>query len=424
MEGQAEQPRKAGMAPPPQGPGGDAGSAVEDVSFVVLFKRYLPFVKHLLWLRNVPKRDRNDVAQEVWIRVYASLDRYDPDRLFEPWLRTIVLRAVADYFKRADVRRERLSEEGEVETQAAPRMEDRMIDASRTLETALAQLNDEHREVFVLGEIEDMNPAEIAEALGGPVNTVHSRLSRAREQFARAVERIRAAEQKRHGAALVLPAFLLDWRALAEHGREIPPVSRDSAEQIWQGVLRGLEALEAAPVGAHRSDATPPDGGARATVPPLAPSLPPGAAAALPRALARLPWWSSPVGLASALIAGGLGGGGLVYWLLREPEPPPPIIARLDEPTSTGPVSAAAPATSDSTVASPAPSPPPDAGAGAYDTRDELATLQAAYSLFFQGKCKAAREKLGARIGRAHAQDYKDLRRKIDACLAGDGGIP
>jgi RNA polymerase sigma-70 factor, ECF subfamily len=47
----------------------------------------------------------------------------------------------------------------------------------------LAKLDDEKRTVFVMAELEEMSPNEIAEVLSIPVNTVYSRLRVAREQF-------------------------------------------------------------------------------------------------------------------------------------------------------------------------------------------------------------------------------------------------
>ena len=159
-----------------------------------------------------------------------------------------------------------------------------MIDASRTLGAALSQLSDEHREVFVLAEIEEVEPKEIAGLLAIPANTVHSRLSRAREQFSRVVDRMRAADGRRLGAGFVLPLFLLDWRALAQHGREIPPVSASMEDDIWQGVCEGIGRLASAPNAADAaSDAASAAGAPRASLPPVrAPS------SSLPLALAQM----------------------------------------------------------------------------------------------------------------------------------------
>jgi RNA polymerase sigma-70 factor (ECF subfamily) len=58
------------------------------------------------------------------------------------------------------------------------------------LERALGALNLEKRAVLVMFELEGLSTPEIAAILGVPVGTVHSRLSAARAEFVRAVERL------------------------------------------------------------------------------------------------------------------------------------------------------------------------------------------------------------------------------------------
>lgn len=366
MEGQAAAPRKNGMTSPRRMPGGTEHLA-EKTALSVLYQRYMPHTLRWLWLCGVAPRHRPDVAQETWIRVYRNLDRFDGARPFEPWLMTITCRAACDHLKRADVRRERLSEAGEVDVQSTAPADERRIDATRILKTLLQKLTPEHREVLLMVDIEEIDSREAALALGVPVNTVHSRLSRARTQLRRGLERLRASEERRSGAAFVVPAFLCDWRALLAIGKESePPVSH----------------------------------------PPAAPGR-----LAVPSALRKAARW----------MVSGLVGAGLAYVALREPVTPPPAIVHQEAQASAVSDLAAPPSTV-STPAAIAPAVLADAGAPVYDPREELSTLESAWTLYVQGQCQAASAKLGRRTGRAHAQDYRDLRKKIAACLAGDGG--
>ena len=70
-------------------------------------------------------------------------------------------------------------------------------DDVRLLEAALAELDDDKREVFVLAEIEELAAPQISEITGAPVNTVYARLRAARQRFAKAVARIRARDGRR-----------------------------------------------------------------------------------------------------------------------------------------------------------------------------------------------------------------------------------
>ena len=124
------------------------------------------------------------------------------------------------------------------------------------------------------------------------------------------------------------------------------------------------------------------------------------------------------------LLLGGLGGAGLAsLWMHTPAEPSTPILHEQQP----GAAAIAPPTMSLGVVSAPAvTAPTASAGAGAptYDPREELSTLEAAFALYAQGKCEAARAKLGKRTGRVHAKDYSELRAKIDACLAKDGGTP
>ena len=445
MEGEVTQRRKAGMTPPLRRPDGGDRTA-EEIAFPALYQRYLP--RTLRWLRQfgVAERHREDVAQETWIRVLRTLEHYESSRPFEPWLMTITFRAACDHRRRADVRRERLTEGGEVEPRPTEATEDLMIDAAHTLERVLAQLSEEHRIVLMMVDGEELDAADVAEALGVPLNTVYSRLGRARAQFQNALGRLRAAERHRLGAAVVLPAFLLDARALFDAGRDVPPVSFGTASRIWDGVQRGLDALDLdgdGDGGGDGGDGGPADGGEDGgrpdgrddldppASPPHAPRpsvTPPSApAASTLGGLARWPL-ASPIGLAATIALSGIGGGAIAAWWLRGQAPAAPVIAHEEPPRATAANTAAAGATASGTTqpqrATSATATATSATPNAYDPREELSTLEAAYALYAAGKCDAARAKLGARKGHVHAADYAELRKKIDACLAKNGARP
>lgn len=369
---------------------------MEVIAHPALYQRLLP--RTLRWLRQfgVAERHREDVAQVAWIRVLRSLENSRSDRPFEPWLMTLTFRAACAHLEQADVHREPLSEAGEVEPGATPATEALVIDAANTLETLLQRLKPDQRTVLMMVDGEELDPAAVAEFLGVSLNTVYSRLSRARVQFQHGLERLRTAEQHRLGAAAVLPAFLFTGRALFEAGREVPPVSVETEARIWEGIQRGLDALDV-----EEGE----DDEARSNAPRPS-SLPPAPSVSLPW-LGKLARWplSSPVGMAATIALSGIGGGGVAAWWMHRGAPAPAAIVQ-EEARSAAPSSAAA-----------APSVTEEA-------REELSTLEATYTLYVQGKCEAARAKLGNRTGRVHANDYAVLRGKIDACLARDGGAP
>lgn len=156
-------------------------------------------------LRIVRAHDvADDVAQEAFLRAWRSLDRFDLDRPFGPWVCRIAANLAVNYVRSPRAREEGLPE-GHAEAKAkAPGPLGALLDgeATRVLDAALAELPGEQRAVLVMRAVEEMSYAEIAEALGISPGTVMSRLYRAREKLAVALRPYlgQAAERRKAGA--------------------------------------------------------------------------------------------------------------------------------------------------------------------------------------------------------------------------------
>ena len=114
----------------------------------------------------------DDVAQDAFERAFAALSRFDERRPFEPWLNRIVVNRSLDLLR---------SERRLVGIESADRIEGEWRDAAaedRALLQAVSGLSPQRRVAIVLRYGVGLPPAEIAELLGLPVGTVHSRLAR------------------------------------------------------------------------------------------------------------------------------------------------------------------------------------------------------------------------------------------------------
>ena len=132
----------------------------------------------------------DDVAQDAFLRAWQALDRFELGRPFGPWVCRIAANVAVNHV-RSPVTREDPLPEGHGEARAAQGNPlDAVLDgeARRLLDEALGGLPPEQRAVFVLRAVEDMSYREIADALGLSPGTVMSRLFRAREKLARALE--------------------------------------------------------------------------------------------------------------------------------------------------------------------------------------------------------------------------------------------
>lgn len=138
-----------------------------------------------------------DLAQEVFLKAFRRLDTYDPERKLSSWLFKIAHNTTIDYLRRGAP--ETVPLEGESEE--APSLAAVLADASsedparaaerramaRALETAIAGLRPEYREVVLLFYTEGVSYPEICEITGLPVGTVKTYLHRARKELAEAM---------------------------------------------------------------------------------------------------------------------------------------------------------------------------------------------------------------------------------------------
>jgi RNA polymerase sigma-70 factor (ECF subfamily) len=117
----------------------------------------------------------DDVAQDAFERAFAALSRFDERRPFAPWLHRIVANRCLDLL-RAE---RRLAGDAELERLEAREREG----GDAELLHAVAALSLQRRVVVVLRYGLGYPPAAIADLLGVPVGTVHSRLARALEDL-------------------------------------------------------------------------------------------------------------------------------------------------------------------------------------------------------------------------------------------------
>ena len=138
------------------------------------------------WLSRSPA-DAEDLVQEAFLRSFRAFDSLRGTDV-KAWLLTIVRNCHATALKQQQRRAaEPLREEHEAQPlslswSAAPDPQSATIerDEQRTFDRLIASLPQEHREVLLLRELEDLSYREIATVTRMPIGTVMSRLARAR----------------------------------------------------------------------------------------------------------------------------------------------------------------------------------------------------------------------------------------------------
>jgi RNA polymerase sigma-70 factor, ECF subfamily len=145
--------------------------------------------------RGILKRqeDVEDVAQQVFVKAYFSLKKFDQRAAFSTWLYKITVNECWDLLRKRKARplvyesdfseeQTRLYAANEYESIKGPDTSDRMA-MRESLEAMLGQLEKRDRAMLVMKEVEGFSVEEIAESMGLNSNTVKVRLFRARRRI-------------------------------------------------------------------------------------------------------------------------------------------------------------------------------------------------------------------------------------------------
>jgi len=156
-------------------------------AFETLLDRHQGRVLRILRFLGIPAQDREDVAQEIFVRVFKHLSGFRTGQEFGAWIYRVTVNAAHDHRGRAG-RRARGEGVWETDTNwTDPRPDPEKAAFQRELrdelDRALESLTERERTIFVLREIEGLESREVARALGITGITVRRHLSRARRRL-------------------------------------------------------------------------------------------------------------------------------------------------------------------------------------------------------------------------------------------------
>ncbi len=160
-----------------------------DDDFEALVAKYQrPIIGYVSRLLN-DREAALDVTQEVFIKVYNSLDKYSSDYKFTTWLYRIAHNAAIDHLRRQPSNLQSIETEnadGAYELQLesslpSPERERERSEWRAEIEAVVRCLPTAYRELILLRHSRDLSYDEIAEITGLPLGTVKNRLFRSRE---------------------------------------------------------------------------------------------------------------------------------------------------------------------------------------------------------------------------------------------------
>jgi len=153
----------------------------EHAAMEMLYHRYKRRVFGLV-TRIVGAQDAEEVAQDVFVRIFRGLAKFRGDSALSTWVYRLSVNAALSHVSRNKKKRLQESED-QLAFVPAPRAPERDPGVAARLERALAQLPPGYRAVLVLHDIEGLSHEEVAGIIGCRVGTSKSQLHKARARM-------------------------------------------------------------------------------------------------------------------------------------------------------------------------------------------------------------------------------------------------
>jgi len=157
--------------------------------FTELVKRYEKRVINYVYRITHRYEEAHDLAQEIFVKVYLALDRYDPKYQFSTWLFRIAQNAAIDVLRKKSIAEVSLAKPGDDEgtkerefadTGVSPYRALKNKQLSAAIDVAVLNLPPDYRELIQLRHFAELSYEEIASMKKLPLGTVKNKLFRAR----------------------------------------------------------------------------------------------------------------------------------------------------------------------------------------------------------------------------------------------------
>lgn len=171
-------------------------------SFEKIVARFQSFVFNIAYHYLGRREEVEDLAQEVFLRVFQTLERYDTSRPLKHWIGKIAVNRCLDELRKRKIRRlhlvSDLSDEDrkgvdqllEASSSSRPLTELEEKQCLKLLEISMNSLPQKDRMAFVLRELEGQGYSELASMLGISEVAARIRVSRARKRLQRELEKL------------------------------------------------------------------------------------------------------------------------------------------------------------------------------------------------------------------------------------------
>ena len=160
-------------------------------SFEELVRRYQRPISAYVYRMVGNYESALDLTQEIFIKVYSSLQRYRSEFKFSTWIYKIAHNAAIDHLRRTSTREQSLvmgpeNDQFDLPLESkrpSPEQESERKERRGEIESVVRTLPANYRELIILRHSQDLSYEEIVEVTGLPLGTVKNRLFRAREMM-------------------------------------------------------------------------------------------------------------------------------------------------------------------------------------------------------------------------------------------------
>lgn len=174
--------------------------AKDEMAFKEIVERYQTKVFSIIYgiLRN--HNDAEDIAQQVFAKIYFSIGNFDFRSSLLTWIYKITVNECYDYLRKKRVRKlvyeSDFSEEDSLQMENSQTARDHKVPVDETLEQRdlllklLSKISEEDRSLMLMKEVEGHSVEELAEMTGMNENTIKVKLFRTRQKLVKAAQRL------------------------------------------------------------------------------------------------------------------------------------------------------------------------------------------------------------------------------------------
>lgn len=170
-------------------------------SFMKLYKMYEKYLYSLCFNYVQNPHDALDLVQEIYIKVFKNIDKFDTDMPFHPWIRKISVNTCLNFTR--TIKNNVISMNTSIsDSDDEITLEDTFLSKEDVLEDVinsetkniikryLNEMQEEYRMVIILRYYEELSYNEIAEIIGKPLGTIKTEIYRAKAILKKKLEKV------------------------------------------------------------------------------------------------------------------------------------------------------------------------------------------------------------------------------------------